>query len=226
MNPPPPVDIAIAALRWVEYAGLMGFIGVVVIRRLAAMRPAINWARPSMLPALVAACGGGVAVVAAEALRAGHASIAIALPLAGHAALANPAAGAIFTDVIHVLSAGAWAGGILVLGTLRPPAGWGGEEGRALIVRFGRVAFLAFAITALTGVLRAAGGLRGIEDLWATPYGVVLVLKTAGVLVMVAMSAVMSARGMRFARAEGVVALLVLAATAVLAAFPMPPAQA
>jgi putative copper export protein len=125
-----------------------------------------------------------------------------------------------------VLSAGMWAGGILVLSYLRPPTGWRGGEGRVMLERFGRVAFLAFAITALTGVLRATEELRGLSDLWATQYGLVLSAKTAGVLVMVAMSALVWKRGLPASRAEGVVVLLVLAATALLAAFPMPPGQA
>jgi putative copper export protein len=253
---PPLVDLAIAAWRWLEYAGLLGFVGVMVVRRLAATPPEIHWARPPMQPALAAAFTGGVAVLIGESLRLGHAPTVVivrvaaegialalcvygrrwvvppaifavfALTFAGHAASANPAAGAVFVDVIHVLSAGAWAGGIFVLATLRPPAGWGGEEGRAMLLRFGRVAFLAFAITALTGALRVTEELRGLDDLWETPYGLVLSLKTAGVLIMVAMSALTWRRDFRYARAEGALVLIVLAATALLAAFPMPPGQA
>lgn len=250
MNLPPPIDLAIAALRWLEYAGLLGFIGTVVVRRLAAMPPALPWARAPMERWLAGAVIGGLGVVAAHPSIAGIVRVAAegvalglcfrgyplvvppgifaaaALAFAGHAALVQPAAGAIFTDATHVLSAGAWAGGILVLATLRPPAGWGGDEGRALLLRFGRVAFLAFAITALTGVLRATEELRGLDELWGTPYGLVLSLKTAGVLVMVAMSVLVWRRGFRYARVEGALVLIVLAATALLAAFPMPPGQA
>jgi len=148
-----------------------------------------------------------------------------ALPFAGHAVQVNPAAGAIFTDVIHVLSAGMWAGGILVLATLSPPGGWGGADGGAMLQRFGRVAVLAFAITALTGVIRALDGVHALSGLWTTEYGLVLSVKTAGVLVMVAMSAFLWRRGSPSARYEGWVVLLVLAATAVLAVSPVPPGQ-
>jgi putative copper export protein len=250
LNLPPPIDLAIAALRWLEYAGLLGFIGTVVVRRLAAMPPALHWARAPMERWLTGAVIGGLGVVTAHPSIAGIVRVvaegvalglcirgyplvvppgifaATALAFAGHAAQVNPAAGAMFADATHVLSAGAWAGGILVLATLRPPAGWGGDEGRALLIRFGRVAFLAFAITALTGVLRASEELRGLDDLWGTPYGLVLSLKTAGVLVMVAMSVLVWRRGFRYAGAEGGLVLIVLAATALLAAFPMPPGQA
>lgn len=253
---PPPPELVAAALRWLEYVGLIGFVGVVVVRRLAGMQPTIRWARVSMVPALTAAFIGGLGVVGAEALRTGHLSIAgvvrvaaeglalvlclyvrrwvvptallaaVAIAFAGHAARVSPAGWAIFTDAIHVLSAGMWAGGIMVLATLRPPGGWGAGEGRGMLERFGRIAFLAFAITALTGVLRATEELRDVADVWATPYGVVLTAKTAAVLVMVGMSALVWRRGWPHARVEGGVVLLVLAATALLAAFPMPPGQA
>lgn len=255
MNPTA-YDLTLAAWHWLEDAGLVGFVGVVVVRRLAGMRPSLNWARVRMdrwlMAALVGGLGAliiqtghgtqptvmGLARVAAEAIALalclnGRPWVVVpgifaaaALAFSGHAASLNPAAGAIFTDAIHVLSAGTWAGGILVLSYLRPPGGWGGDEGRQLLTRFGRVAFLAFAITALTGLLRATEELRGLSDLWATTYGVVLSAKTAAVLIMVAMSTLVWRRGFRYASAEGMVALLVLAATAVLAAFPIPPGQA
>jgi putative copper export protein len=253
LNLPSLADITVAVLRWVEYAGLLGFIGVVVIRRLAGMRPPLTWARVSMVPALATALIGGLGVLAADTLRTGHPSIAIvlrvaaealalglclylrrwvvppaiaaalALPFSGHAALATVAAGAILAGAVHVLSAGMWAGSILVLATLRPPGGWGGADGRALLRRFAPVAFLAFAVTALTGLLQASAAVGDPGNLRTTPYGLVLTAKIAGVLVMVAISALAWRRGWRFARVEGLVVLFVLAATALLAAFPIPP---
>ena len=147
------------------------------------------------------------------------------LAFASHAAAMQPAAGAIFTDAIHVLSAGVWAGGILALATLKPPGGWSGDESRALLERFARVAPLAFAITALTGIVSATSELSGISDLWTTPYGLVLSAKSAGVLLMLVLSAVAFRRRLAFARVEAAVALAVLGATAVLAAYPLPPAR-
>jgi putative copper export protein len=250
-----PIDIGVGAFRWLEYAGLVGFVGVVVVRRLAGLRPHLPWARPSMQPALTAALVGGLGVMTASAIRDGHltavlvvrviaegvalilcvyvhrwvvpaAIVAVAaLPFAGHASQMPSPGGAMFADIIHVLAAGTWAGGILVLATLHPPAGWGGAEGRALLERFGRIAFLAFAVTALTGVLRATSQLHGLSDLWTTEYGLVLSAKTAGVGVMVAMSALMWRRGSQSARYEGLVVLFVLAATAVLAVSPVYPGQ-
>ena len=165
-------------------------------------------------------CLRGVRFVAPLALFA-----AAALAFAGHSAGVRPSAGAVFTDALHVLSAGVWAGGIVALSTLRPPGGWSGEEGRALLGRFGRVALLAFAITALTGVLRAIAELSGLADLWTTSYGLVLSVKSAGVLAMLVLSALVWRRRLAFARIEAVIAVIVIAATSLLAAYPLPPAR-
>ncbi|HEY8814553.1 MAG TPA: CopD family protein [Candidatus Dormibacteraeota bacterium] len=151
---------------------------------------------------------------------------AASLAFAGHAAQSDFPAGAIFADALHVLSAGVWAGGILALAMLRPPGGWTGEEGRALLVRFGPVALVAFAITALTGILDATGELRDLSDLWTTSYGLVLSAKSVGVLAMLVLSLLAWRRAVAMVRFEAGIALVVLGATALLAAYPLPPVQA
>src|SRR5258706_14752442 len=45
---PTAYDLTLAAWRWLEFVGLIGFVGVVVLRRLAGMRPALQWARRTM----------------------------------------------------------------------------------------------------------------------------------------------------------------------------------
>jgi putative copper export protein len=149
---------------------------------------------------------------------------AASLAFAGHAAAQGQPAGPIFADALHVLSAGVWAGGIMALATVHPSGGWNGEEARALLVRFGRVAIIAFAITAMTGVLAAAPMLGSPSDLWTSTYGIVLSVKTAGVLVMVVLSGLAWRRGFALVRFEAALALVVLAATAVLAVSPVPQA--
>ena len=243
-------DLVLAVLHWVEYLGLLGGIGSMVVRRLAANRPPIHWVRPPMHIALGAAFAGGLAVISVEALHTGAAPgweriiraaaeglafvfclrgisfvapaaflAAALLPLGGHAAGVQPPAGAELADVLHVASACIWAGGILGLATLQPPGGWRGAEARSLLDRFAGVALIAFAITALTGVLRATEQLHGISDLWSTSYGIVLALKAVGVGIMLLLSLAWR-RGLPVARAEAGVAVLVVAATAVLAAYP------
>ena len=260
-------DLAVAAFHWLEYLGLLGGIGSMVVRRLGAKPPRIRWAQPPMHFAFGAAFAGGLGVVLLEALdatRSGAGSGAIAflvggapgwvriarvtaeglallfclrgipsvapvavlaaalLAVAGHATAIQPAAGAELADALHVVSAGMWAGGILALASLQPPDGWRGAESKALLQRFASVALIAFAITALTGVLRATEQLNGVSDLWMTSYGLVLTLKSAGVVVMLALSSLAWRRGLPVARAEAGVALAVVGLTALLAAFPLP----
>jgi len=148
-------------------------------------------------------------------------SVTPLLSVAGHATVYQQP-GAVFVDVVHVLSAGMWAGGILALATLHPPDGWRSPEARALLDRFGGVALIAFAVTALTGVLRASDQVHDVSGLWTTTYGEVLGLKSIGVAIMLVLSAVAWRRRIPFARAEAALAMLVVAATAVLAAFPAP----
>lgn len=200
------------------------------------------WANPPMHIAFAAAFLGGLGlfigdptlVVAVRVAAEGAAFLlcvrgqpyvapfavfaAAALALTGHAS----SAGAQFADALHVLSAGMWAGGILALSSLRPPDGWRGWEARMLIDRFGRVAIIAFGVTALTGVLRASEQLSDVSDLWTTSYGLVLSFKSAGILVMLALSVMGWRRGLPVAGIEAGVAVVVVGATAVLAAFPLP----
>lgn len=139
------------------------------------------------------------------------------LAVSGHAR----GAGAQFADVLHVMSAAMWAGGILALASLRPPDGWNRPEARLLLERFGRVALIAFGITALTGLLRATESLNGVTDLWTTNYGVVLLVKAFGVLLMLGLSALWR-RGRPVAGWDASVGAFVVGLTAILATFPPP----
>jgi putative copper export protein len=144
------------------------------------------------------------------------------LPLAGHAARVEPqAAGAVFVDALHVLSAGMWAGGILALAILQPPGGWRSAEAMVMFERFGRVAVIAFGVTALTGVLRATEQLNDVSQLWTTAYGIVLALKVAGVVIMLGASGLWR-RGFVSAGWDAGATALVVGATALLAALPLP----
>jgi len=226
--------------------GLSDGLGPLVRGRLARIVLRLDGANPPMHIAFAAALAGGLGLLAFEhgswavprvaaegaalvlCLRgnryvAPFAVLAAALlPLAGHASGVSPqAAGAEFADALHVLSAGMWAGGILALASLQPSDGWRSPEARMLLERFGRVALIAFGVTALTGLLRATEQLSDVSDLWTTTYGVVLMLKSAGVLAMLAASLAWR-RGWPAGGAEAVLATAVVGATALLAAFPLP----
>lgn len=91
-----------------------------------------------------------------------------------------------------------------------------------LIERFGPVAVVAFAVTALTGLLRAAEQLHDLTDVWTTSYGEVLALKVAVVAAMLAVSFAWR-RGRALPRADAALTIVVVGLTALLAAFPVQP---
>lgn len=150
----------------------------------------------------------------------------VALAASGHAAAAQPRALTVGIDSVHLLAAGVWAGGVLALATLRPPGGWRGEAGRALLRRFSRVALPAFGLTALMGVLRATEELSGVGDLISSAYGRILDVKVLAIGAMVALSLLAWRRLRSAPRIEGAIAVVVIAATALLSSFPLPPARA
>src|SRR3989454_12353188 len=139
----PQPDLVLAAFHWLEYLGLLGGIGSLVVRRLARMRPQIAWVNPPMRIAFAAALAGGLGLLAAApgwavGVRVAAEGAALLLcvrgvpfvtPPAVFAAAAllvdrhprGPCAG--FADALPTLSASMWGGGILALASLRPPEG-------------------------------------------------------------------------------------------------------
>src|ERR1051326_5747574 len=122
-----PAEIVSALFRGVEYAGLLGFVGVVVMRRLGGQPPHLGWARPGMERALAVAFLGGLLTLAMSpswfgafraavelaalvfclrwprgAVPAGFGAVAL-VTLAGHVGSSGPS---IFVAELHVLSAG------------------------------------------------------------------------------------------------------------------------
>lgn len=220
-------------------------LGSIVVRRLGRMPPRIPWVEPPLEQALLLAAVGGAGVLAFEQSWFGLIRLATEvgawmlcrrgipfvapvvvvaaalLPLTGHAAKVMPAAGAELADVLHVFSAGIWGGGILALATLRPPAGWKSSEAGTLLERFGRVAIIAFGVTALTGALRATEHLSSLDQLWTTGYGITLMVKVGAVLVMGGLAGLWR-RGHALGALDGVMAVVVVLATGLLAALPSP----
>jgi len=148
-----------------------------------------------------------------------------ALAAAGHAAALRPATPAIAIDAVHLASAGLWAGGIMCLATVRPPVSWRTPESRALLNRFTPVALVAFSVTALTGLLQAVEELSSPHDLVDSTYGNVLAFKLLAIGAMVPLSLLAWRRLQPRPRLEAAIVLVVVSASALLAAFPLPPAR-
>ncbi len=165
------------------------------------------------------------AVVQAPALWLWLTAAIAALAASGHGAAIHPAWWGITVDGVHLLAAGVWAGGILALATQRPPGGWRSAAGRGLLVRFSPPALTAFTVTVGFGVIQAIQELGTAHNLVGSSYGQVLLLKIGLVALMVPASVVAWRLRRPSLRFEGILALFVVAAAAILAAFPIPPSR-
>ena len=152
---------------------------------------------PSLRPATVGATG-----LALSGARAG--TLVLLLPvlglaflpgLGGHAGTQSPEAVLLPANVVHVLAAGAWIGGIAVL-VLALPAATRRLDApdrtrllTAVVSRFSGMALLAVAALVAAGVLQAVLELDAVDDLWTTGFGRAVLVKSALVLVLVGLGA-------------------------------------
>ena len=167
----------------------------------------------------------GVALVSAPWLWLWVVGATGALAASGHAAAVSPSWWGIAVDGVHLVAAGVWAGGILALATLRPPGGWRSPAMRALLVRFSPRALGAFAVTVAFGAVEAVQQLGHLGELGGSSYGRVLLAKLVLVVLMVPLSvAAWRLRRPRL-RLEATLAVGVVCAAAILAAFPVPPSR-
>jgi copper transport protein len=100
----------------------------------------------------------------------------------GHASQAPAAALAVAADAVHLGAAAVWVGGLPCLAAvlLRAPAllpEGGARLASDVLARFSRVALVAVALIAATGLVRLAGGLSHVPELWTTDYGRSLLTK-------------------------------------------------
>lgn len=174
----------------------------------------------------------------------------LALAFAGHANSAHPHVAALLTDWLHLLAAAVWLGGIAQLaltwtGPLIRERGLGRIVMSEVLDRFGRVALPAFGVVVLTGLLNALIELGTPAELWQSSYGRVLAVKMGLVAAVAAVSYLhalrlrprlaaanphpdprLERRHWLLLRREPLLGLTVLAAAALLVAFPLPPRQA
>ncbi|MBM6622322.1 CopD family protein [Micrococcaceae bacterium RIT802] len=115
------------------------------------------------------------------------AAAVVPLSMDGHALSEQVPWAAAGVLAIHVVGVVLWVGGVIILGLLadlfRPAEA--GTPGGGLVVfqRFSRLAGIAYAAVFVSGVATAVLRIPSIEAL-ATPYGVLVLLKTAAILVL------------------------------------------
>lgn len=116
-------------------------------------------------------------------LGLGAAYLALTPALAGHASVESPVAVFFPSDVLHVLAASVWVGGIACLLLVLPVATRrleGPERGRlllAVLARVSRPALAAVLVIALTGVVQAYIDVRSLDGLLHTTYGALVIVK-------------------------------------------------
>ncbi len=124
-------------------------------------------------------------------LGLGCAYLAVTPALAGHASIQSPTAVFFPSDVLHVLAASVWVGGVACLLLVLPGATRqleGPERSRlllAVLARFSPLALASVIAIALTGVLQAYIDVRSISGLLHTTYGALILIKIALLLLLI-----------------------------------------
>ncbi|WP_394280330.1 cytochrome c oxidase assembly protein [Microbacterium sp.] len=94
---------------------------------------------------------------------------------------------AVTSLAIHIIGAGVWLGGLLVIVLLRPVLGR--ERLPDVLSRYSSIALAAFVVVALSGIARAMIGVVSWENLFS-PYGALLAVKVLALLAMGGLGAV------------------------------------
>jgi copper transport protein len=177
----------------------------------------------------IAATGAAAAAIAVADRSAAPFALVLAVALlpvptvAGHALDAGRSWIQVPIDLLHVLSAAVWVGGLFALALVAPRQGVSPEVVGAAARRFSRLALVSVLVLALTGAGRALAELSAVSQLWSTGYGRAILAKTALLAVLLGLGSVSRSRvasGIERLRnvlfAEVAFVLGVLAAVAVL----------
>ena len=193
---------------------------------LLAMTPggATRFAEVTAAAVLVAAVGAAATALSfgyprVRGVATGVTLALLAAPtLAGHAfraASVRPLT--VAADLVHVVAAAFWVGGLLQLAVVVSTA-----ADPAAARRFSRLAVRAVALIALSGLARALVELASVSELWSTGYGRTILVKTAllaSLIVLASFSRHWIGSAMRLLRtvsAELAVLTLVVGAVALL----------
>jgi copper transport protein len=137
----------------------------------------------------------------------GRAGVRLALPalpllalsflpgLGGHAGAQDPVAVLVAANVVHVLAASAWIGGLAVLVLALPAATRQLQQSdrtqllAGVLARFSAMALVAVAVLLAGGVLQGLLQLEAVGDLWGTAFGRAIIVKSGLVVALLALGA-------------------------------------
>ena len=121
------------------------------------------------------------------------AALLATLVWSGHAHASNKHAWLLPTDLLHVMAAGAWPGGLLPLALLLAQARNDSNlvaPVAAVARRFSRLSVAAVSILTLSGLLNGIGLVGSLDALWPSAYGRLILCKVALLAGMVGLGAV------------------------------------
>jgi copper transport protein len=175
---------------------------------IGALLLAARMLRRDVVPTLVSATGDADRLaftphppwLLSALLGIGAAYLAITPALAGHASTQSPTAVFLPSDVVHVLAASVWVGGVACLLAALPAATrrlQSPERSRLLLAalrRFSPLALGAVVAIALTGTVQAYIDVRSLHALLHTTYGTLVLVKTVLLLCLVGLGWINRAR--------------------------------
>lgn len=196
---------------------------------------AVTWLAPRLRRSTVAAWAATAAAVLI---------LSAAQPSSGHPAADAQPLRAVAIQLAHLIGAGGWLGSLALLTLVAIPAAKSADAGDAgevhgriagLVRAFSPTALVFAGVLGLTGVIIAWGNLGSVSAIWQSEYGRVLALKLSLLIVVAGTGAYnwrrvlpslgmaeSSARLWRSSLVELGAGLLVLVATSILVATPMP----
>jgi len=153
--------------------GALIAFGTRIARRPDPARP--GRVRGSLRRSVPGAVGAALAVVAAL--------------LAGHSEAVGPAWLMWPSDIVHVVAAATWAGGLVLLARMVIDRRRDPDDCAVTAIGFSTLASVAFVLAGITGVLMAVLVLPSASALWTTTWGVLLIAKVAVVAVVAMLGA-------------------------------------
>jgi copper transport protein len=122
--------------------------------------------------------------------------LAITPALSGHASIQSPTVVFFPSDVLHVLAASVWVGGIACLLLVLPAATRALQSSQrsrlllATLARFSPLALTCVVVIAVTGVVQAYIDVRSLDGLFHTTYGALIIVKVILLLLLICLGAV------------------------------------